>query len=87
MPRRTTRSTFDIPAPQDEPETRAFFLLKNEANIQIAYSIFRTLGIRFMEDEEGQRVRFSFYSDIDRHVAFRNIRRNIDRKKEGRGWK
>ena len=88
--RNRTHTTFGFTPPEDmegAAQARPHFFLRNAANIQTAYFILKTLGVRFMEDEEGQRVKFSFYNEMDYKRAFRSVRLNIDREKEGRVWK
>lgn len=63
------------------------FYVAQDKNIELACSILRSIGVKYIEEEEGRSIRFSFYSDIDMCVAFRNVRMNIDRKKEGMKWR
>lgn len=83
-----TSSTFrNLPEEIETTEKRPSFTLKDDKNIELACSIIKSVNVRYMEDELDNSVRFSFYSDLDMMVAYRNVRHNIDRSKESRSWR
>lgn len=85
-----TSSTFnDIATADLEPEEieRPGFTIRSEENLEIASRLLKELRLRYLVDEKGIAMHFTFFHEIDRNIAYRNIKKQIDRSQEGSEWK